>query len=49
MWWDWNYWPMPHFFFGPLFMDRRLRDLHGHDDVDDGGSVTVAARMRWIF
>lgn len=20
MWWDWNYWPMPHFFFGPLFM-----------------------------
>jgi uncharacterized membrane protein len=20
MWWDWNYWPMPHFFVGPLFM-----------------------------
>ena len=20
MWWDWSYWPMPHFFFGPLFM-----------------------------
>lgn len=20
MWWDWDYWPMHHFFFGPLFM-----------------------------
>jgi putative membrane protein len=20
MWWDWSYWPMLHFFFGPLFM-----------------------------
>jgi putative membrane protein len=20
MWGDWNYWPMPHFFFGPLIM-----------------------------
>jgi putative membrane protein len=20
MWWDWSYWPMPHFFTGPLIM-----------------------------
>jgi len=20
MWWDWNYWPMPHFFAGPFVM-----------------------------
>jgi len=20
MWWDWSYWPMPHFFAGPLAM-----------------------------